>query len=207
MGFIPQVTCRHCGKKYSAIYGRCPSCGTRRVKQTSRAAVTTAGARPGTAANARSGMNAKWQFIFGCVLIVAVIAAVIVLITASLGGDKKPAPVETTPPVVTQTPQPTPTPEPTPTPTPEPTVTSITITFLGSSIPNNEFTIHMGQTIDLDATVYPVESEATVTWRSENESICTVDQDGVVTPTGAGWGKIIAECGGIAQECKVLVMN
>ena len=28
MGFIPQITCRHCGKKFSGIYNRCPHCGT-----------------------------------------------------------------------------------------------------------------------------------------------------------------------------------
>ena len=29
MGFIPEITCRRCGNKYSAIRGRCPSCGAR----------------------------------------------------------------------------------------------------------------------------------------------------------------------------------
>ena len=27
MGFIPEITCRRCGNKYSAIHSRCPSCG------------------------------------------------------------------------------------------------------------------------------------------------------------------------------------
>ena len=204
MSFIPQITCRHCGKKYSAIHSRCPSCGARRVKQSSRSASSTASVRPGSAANARAASNAKWQFIFGCVLTVAFIIAVIILINASLGTSGKPA--ETTPiPTDTVAPTPTPTPVPTPTPTPTPTVTSITITFLGSAITNNEFTLPIGTNIDLDASIYPVETEATVSWRSTDESICTVDSDGVVTPVSAGWGSVIAECGGVAAEVRVLV--
>ena len=30
MGFIPEITCRRCGNKYSAIHSRCPSCGAPR---------------------------------------------------------------------------------------------------------------------------------------------------------------------------------
>ena len=105
MSFIPQITCRHCGKKYSAIHSRCPSCGARRVKQSSRSASSTASVRPGSAANARAASNAKWQFIFGCVLTVAFIIAVIILINASLGTSGKPA--ETTP-IPTDTVAPTP---------------------------------------------------------------------------------------------------
>ena len=52
--------------------------------------------------------NTKWQFIFGCVLIVLVIVAVIVLISASLGPTSKP--VETPEPTVEVTPPPTPSP-------------------------------------------------------------------------------------------------
>lgn len=89
MGFIPQILCRHCGNKYLGIYNRCPHCGTRRVKQSGRAAATTTAASKGSAANARLNINAQWQFIFGCVLVVAVIAAVIILITASLGGGQR----------------------------------------------------------------------------------------------------------------------
>ena len=89
MGFIPQVLCRHCGNRFASIWNRCPHCGTRRVKQSGRAAATTTAASKGSAANARLNINTQWQFIFGCVLVVAVIAAVIILVTASLGGGEK----------------------------------------------------------------------------------------------------------------------
>ena len=202
MGFIPEITCRHCGKKFSAIHNRCPHCGTRRVKQSSRAPTTTASARQGTSANSRASVNAKWQFIFGCVLVVAVIAAVIVLISASLStGSKEPIPTPT--PTVTVTPTPTPTPPPTPTPSPTPNVTSITITYMGNAV--TEFTQPMGTTIDLDAVVYPIDVEAEVEWSSDNEEVFTIDENGVLTPVAPGWGTVIVTCGGITASCRVLV--
>lgn len=205
MGFIPQITCRHCGKKFSAIHSRCPSCGTRRVKQTTRAVSTTASVQPGTAANTRAKSNTQWQFIFGCILVVAVIVAVIVLITASLRPREPEQPVETPPLVEVTTPPPT-APPPTTSPSPTVAVTSVSITFLGS--PLTEFTQRLDWgTIQLGADVYPTDALATasVEWRSSNEEVCTVDQTGVVTPVASGRCEIIAECGGVAAKCNVLV--
>lgn len=202
MGFIPEITCRHCGKKFSAIHNRCPNCGTRRIKQTNRSTPTTASAKSGTAAYARANTNAKWQFIFGCILVAAVILAVIVLITSSLGPAK---PVETPEPSIEVT-TPPPTPVPTDPPTPTIPVTSVAITFLGS--PVTEFTQRVEWApIDLNADVYPTDAltTATVKWRSSDESVATVDVDGIVTAVGSGECEIIAECGGVATKCNVLV--
>ena len=184
MGFIPQITCRHCGKKYSALHSRCPYCKTRHVKQTSRTTPTTASARPGSAAAKRTAANTRWQFIFGCVLIVAVIVAVIVLISASLG------PKETA--------------QTTPTPPPEPTiaVTSVTITFINQPV-GESFTQRVEwDPIQLGANVYPVEAleQAKVTWRSSNKDVCTVDETGLVTAIASGKCEIICECGGVAAH-------
>ena len=220
MGFIPEITCRRCGNKYSAIHSRCPSCGAPRkqTQTTARTSQTDPSAAPAdgeSAARPTSGKssgkaaalfnsNTKWQFIFGCILIVLVIVAVIVLISASLGPASKP--VETPEPTVEVTPPPTP--SPTPTPTPEPTipVTSIPITFLGS--PLKEFTQRIGaDPLQLKAEVYPVEAVTTakLDWRSSDESIITVDETGLVTAVGPGWAEIVAECGGVAASCKVWV--
>ena len=204
MGFIPQITCRHCGKKFSGIYGRCPHCGTRRVKQTSRTPATTNSVQQGTAANERANYNARWQMIFGAILVVAVVVAVIVLITSSLDPSAKepePTPPETTP--IITTPPPTDPPE---TPDPTPYVTSIVIVTNYNHQPISEFTqrIEWAPT-DLDADIYPTETIAEVTWRSSDESIVTVDEDGVVTAVGSGWAEVIAECGAVAVKCRVYV--
>lgn len=204
MGFIPQITCRHCGNKYSAIHSKCPSCGTPRVRKTPAADDETT-ARPNTAARSRANSNTRWQFIFGCILIIAVIIAVIVLITASLDGGK---PVETpTPPPVTSAPPPTPPPTTPPPTTPIIPVTSVTITFLGNPV-GDSFTqrIDWG-TIDLDADVYPTDALTTskVEWRTSDSKVCTVDKDGIVTPVASGNCEIIAECGGVATKVTVYV--
>ena len=199
MGFIPKITCRKCGRQYSGLKNNCPYCGTKRVRATARTPVTTAAAKPGTAAANRASVNTRWQAIFGIILLIAVVAAVIVLITVSL-DDAEP---EVTPTLTPTTPVSTPTPPPTPTPSPTPTVTSITISYFTE--PKTEFSMSVGGQVPLTATVYPLEVEATATWRSTDESICTVDENGVVTGVSPGWGSVIAECGGVAAECKVLV--
>ena len=220
MGFIPEITCRHCGKKFSAIHSRCPHCGAQKHKNSSMpipktAANTETGSAP--VKRRKSGLtlppaaemfhsNTRWQFLFGCILIALVIVAVIVLISASLGKDaKKPVETPPLPTVEVTTPPPS---TPTPTPTPEPTVpiTSIGITFLGSPI--SEFTQRVGSSdIQLKAEIYPVEAMATakVQWRSADEAVATVSDSGLVTAVGPGWAEIIAECGGMAASCKVWV--
>ena len=131
MGLIPQITCRRCGTKFSAVRRRCPNCGTRRVQQSSRIPGTTPSAVTGTAANARVNTNRKWQLIFAAILVVAVIIALIVMITVSLNeAEEVSSSAKQNAPEMTAVPTPTPT--PTPTPKPTPTVTEI---LTASAIP------------------------------------------------------------------------
>lgn len=280
MGFIPQITCRHCGNKFSGLHNRCPHCGTRRVKQASRPTSSTAAAAPGSAAAAREEVNTKVQFIFGCVLVVAVIAAVIILINANLGGGtagsknveicgsitwndaaspSRPGSVtvnllangtQVDSKAVTASEdgiwsydfgkkarldsdkneirytlsvssidgytatssgynltlsyvEPTPTPEPTPEPTPTPVINTILVYFGTSQL--DQFAMNPGDTIPLSAVTYPMDVQCTVSWRSTDESICTVDENGVVTGVSAGWGSVIAYVGDVEKEVLVLV--
>ena len=201
MGLIPTITCRRCKREYSAIRGRCPHCGTRKTKQSERTPTTTAGTRTGTAANSRVNSNAKWQMIFGLVLVAAVIIAVIAIIMISTGGEK---PAKTTPPPeVTVTPPPTATPIPTPTPTPTPTVNSITITCFG--VEKKDFSADIGEETQLGAIVYPMDVAAEVEWSSTNEGIVTVSDTGVVVGVSSGTASVVAECGGVKQECIVRI--
>ena len=90
-------------------------------------------------------------------------------------------PKPTTTPTPTEAPKPTTTPKPTetPTPTPEPTVyaTNVEIT------PNTGLEmIEVGQTLQLNATVYPENTtNKTVTWISSDPEVASVDQNGLVT--------------------------
>lgn len=65
-----------------------------------------------------------------------------------------------------------------------------------------------GNTYKLTATVTPEDAtEKTVTWKSGDESIATVDQDGLVTAVGEGEVMISATAGTCRDECKVIVKD
>lgn len=210
MSVIPKITCRRCGREYSGLRSRCPYCGTSRKKSAERIPLRTSSENAGTPAAEHAAVNTKWQLLFGGILLIAVVAAVIVLITVSLNAEKNSsAAVDPTPPATVSsaapvtTPTPTPTLTPTPTPTPTPSVTSVTITFLGSK--RTEFAAKVGDEVQLSATVYPTGTDQTVTWSSKDESVAKVSDKGVVTGVGKGTTTITAECGGVKADCTVYI--
>lgn len=134
---------------------------------------------------------------------VAVVVSVIILITVSLKNRAEKKPEET--PAIPST-DITPfieTAPPTEPPVITPTVTSITIMFLGDE--RTEFSMDVGQDIQLTAQVYPLDAEASVVWASTNESILTVDSTGKVTGVASGWAYVTATCGAVTTECNVYV--
>lgn len=206
MSLSGKIVCRNCGGEYSLFKTRCPHCGERQVRLSARTPQPTDAARKGTRERAKAEQNAGWQLIFGLCLIAAVVIAVIILITTTLNGeytvDEKPA---SPPPSADVSATPSPTPTPTPTPPPTPTVESLTITFLGKALTNNEFTARVGSTTQLGATVLPLDVEGEVEWSSSNEDILTVSDNGLVTAVSRGDAKVIARLYGKATECRVLV--
>ena len=202
MSVIPKITCRRCGREYSGLRSRCPYCGTSRKKSAERIPLRTSSENAGTPAAEHAAVNTKWQLLFGGILLIAVVAAVIVLITVSLNAEKNSsAAVDPTPPATVSSAAPVTT--PTPTPTPKPSVTSVTITFLGSK--RTEFAAKVGDEVQLSATVYPTGTDQTVTWSSKDESVAKVSDKGVVTGVGKGTTTITAECGGVKADCTVYI--
>lgn len=208
MGIIPQITCRNCRKKYSGLLSKCPHCGAKKNTESQRTP-TSAGAsgrEDSTGSPVRgetgnvSAANTRWQMIFGIILLAAVIIAVIVLISLSINGEGG---SKTSPSPSIDLGTPSPTIPPTPTPSPTPYIESIMITYYGSE--RKEFSLDIGAQIPLQAAIYPLDDNPEVTWRSDNDEICTVDQDGLVNGVSTGWTSIYAECGGVSQECKVYV--
>lgn len=181
MSFIPNVTCRRCGRQFSALRLRCPYCGTRRVRQSERVPASSGSADPGSPAGERAASNARWQLIFGGILLLAVILAVVVLVSISLNSSTK-EPVTTfpsfTPVSETQTPPP-----PTIAPTPTPQVESVNIWVNGAA--TTGFTMAPrwnadGQTTVVSAVVFPntiTNAAEGVTWSSSDESVITVTPD------------------------------
>lgn len=202
MGLIPKTTCRRCQHQYSSVRSRCPHCGARRIQSTTRTAEPTGATQPGTAPGARASNNAKWQMIFGIALLTIVIVVVIVLITVAINGrngagkeSSSPSPVEDTE---------TPTSSPTPSPSPTTAVTSISITYYGSE--KTDVTIPIGDDIQFDASVYPLEVDSdSVIWSSGDTAIFTVDDSGLVHAVAKGVSKLIATCGDVSAECVIRV--
>lgn len=204
MSVIPKITCRRCGREYSGLRSRCPYCGTGRSKSAERIPLRTSSENAGTPAAEHAAVNTKWQMLFGGILLLAVVAAVIVLITVSLNASQNtPSVAEPTPPATVSSAAPVATPTPTPEPTPTPSVTSITITFLGSK--RTEFAAKVGDEVPLSTTIYPAGGDQAVTWSSKDESIATVSDKGVVTGVGKGTTTITAECGGVKADCTVYI--
>ena len=213
MGFIPQITCRRCGTKFSSLRRRCPSCGTRRVQQSTRSPGTTPSAVRGTAASTKVMENRKWQLIFGAILVVAIIIAVIVMISVSLPNANAPTTPsvadrpEDTPPAATPTPTATPEPSPSPTPEATPTVTALNITYGGGTLTEFVLRLSTEKTIQLGASVTPVTVAAdSIEWTSDDASIVSVS-NGLVTAVGVGTTTIHATLYGVTADCTVYVID
>ena len=219
MSLIPEVKCRRCGESFSSVRNRCPNCGTRRVAQSGRVPGVTSGAVKGTAAYDKAAGNTKWQAIFGLILVVAVLIAVIVMVSTSLDGAEStaknvvptpPAPSSDIPVVVTA---------PTPPPTPTPAVQSIDIMFYTTKYTEeNGPTMHVGdEPLDFTANAWPATIENPVyKWSCDNEECikltpsdedngktCTIECIGSV----AGGVKITVECFGVESTMRIYCID
>ena len=199
MGFLPEITCQRCGKKYSVLQKKCPHCSAPRPKQNTRAAATTVSALSGTAARARAAVNGHWQMVFAGIMAAAVLLAVIVLIA---GGESAPSSAPALPGnsgssgsgsesgasaiTISDTYLPTPSPSPEPTPEVEQQmITSMELVFLNSTLPPDVTLNKDGQTeLQLELRTFPQNVDVTPEWSSSNENILTVDQTGKVTVVG-----------------------
>ena len=220
MSVIPQVKCRRCGESFSALRSHCPNCGTRRVTQSGRTPAPTPSTVKGTAAYERAESNTRWQMVFGLILVVAVILAVIIMVSTSLNGlDNQSGKGSNNNIVATPTPTvnaaPTVEPPPTPTPTPTPTVEAINIQCFGTDV-KDEFTMSLSRDpkIELQATVLPMEVFTTenthITWKSSDESLftCTPSDDTrsctvEMLQSSATPGVLTVSCNGFSVELGV----
>ena len=69
--------------------------------------------------------------------------------------------------------------------------------------------LHVGEITNLAATIYPDEAyDKAYSWRSEDENIATVDENGTVTAKAYGRTKIIAEANnGVKDSCEIIVYD
>ncbi len=205
MSLIPQVTCRRCKHKYSALRQRCPKCNTRIVRQSSRVPGTTPDTVKGTAANAKVAENRKWQLIFGAILIAAVIIAFIVMITVSVKDADTPA-SNSGPEVPEMSAVPTPAATNAPAPTETPEITQLQIYYYSEDKTDAGFTAAVGSKTPLIPRWYPQNLiDVAYTWSSSDDSVATIGDDGVVTAVGTGTATITLTCYGKTATTTVYV--
>ena len=78
----------------------------------------------------------------------------------------------------------------------------------GVALDNTVLTVEKGHTATLSATVSPVDAtDKTVMWRTSDENIATVDENGVVTAVNAGSATITATAGEFTASCEVVVIE
>lgn len=70
--------------------------------------------------------------------------------------------------------------------------TNTEVEIKGVSISSTSNTVKVNQTVQLEAKVFPENADQSVTWKSENPSIATVDEKGLVTGVSEGSATIIA---------------
>ena len=210
MSMIPEVKCRRCGESFSSMRSRCPNCGTRRVAQSGRTPGTTPGTVKGTAAYERADNNTKWQMIFGLILVVAVILAVLVMVSTSLNATDITTNTKATPPVITNA-LPSMEVPPTPPPTPTPNVEKVEIVF-GENVIESDFTMRLGdEPLTLAGRVFPLSVVgAQVEWTCSDETVLeiTPSEDGAtckvnIVGTIAGGVRLTAKCLGAEKTIVV----
>ncbi len=216
MGMIPDVKCRRCGQTFSSLRSRCPNCGTRRVSQSSRTPAATPGTVKGTASYERAEANTKWQMIFGLILVVSVILAVIVMVSTSLDGADNAGQSKVTAPIAVTNNIPQIESAPTAPPTPTPSVERLTIKFYEKEI-DQDCTMHKNndETITLTAVPYPLTiTGVKINWSVNQDGILeltpsddTLSCDVHIIGTIAGGVKLTAECFGVEKTITVYCVD
>ncbi|MDE5567464.1 MAG: Ig-like domain-containing protein, partial [Muribaculaceae bacterium] len=70
----------------------------------------------------------------------------------------------------------------------------------------SDLSLLVGATDKLTATVEPANTtDATITWKSDNEDVVTVSAEGVITAISVGTATITATCGEVSATCQVTV--
>ncbi|MBO4476508.1 MAG: Ig domain-containing protein [Bacteroidales bacterium] len=85
-------------------------------------------------------------------------------------------------------------------------VNAVTVNAESVTLDRETLELTEGETAVLTATVLPENTtDKTVQWRTIDEAVAMVDQEGKVTAVGAGKTLIVASCGGIEAACEVTV--
>ncbi|NLA87527.1 MAG: hypothetical protein GX847_09690, partial [Clostridiales bacterium] len=201
MAVISEVKCGRCDRRYSGFRGRCPYCGARRSKRGKHADETE---------------NAKAKLIIGILLLVLLIAATMILILTSLPEDSEVSDPSASPTEtdsggflpddsdvthIEDTTEPSPPETPTSPEIPDVEIAEVIVTYTGKPIPDNDFTLKLGESLPLGFKTIPETTDKKATWRSSDENVFMVTSDGKVTGVGAGKATLTVTVDGVTTTC------
>ena len=79
-----------------------------------------------------------------------------------------------------------------------------TVAVTGITLNESELNLYLGDSFQLEATVSPADAtDKTVTWRSEDPALASIDQNGLVTAVNPGLCTVWAEHGDVAAKCVI----
>ena len=86
-------------------------------------------------------------------------------------------------------------------------ITVLPVLPVSITLNHEEASVFIGETVQLTATVIPDNTtDKTITWTSSNESIATVDDNGLVTAVGVGECEITATCQNVSATCHITAL-
>ena len=211
MSIVSEIKCARCDRKYSGVRSRCPYCGARRI---------------GRGKYSEDSDNSKGKMLISVLVLgVLVVAAGFLLFstppveaeegnppptspTGSLPDDGDNTSLENpnTPPPSTP-----PTVSDTPTPPPAPQVQSVTITYAGRAIKDNDLTEYVGNKLALGARVEPPGIEEVINWQSSDTGVFEIvptSTDGTaatLTPIAKGVATLTVTVGGVESTCIIRI--
>ncbi len=89
--------------------------------------------------------------------------------------------------------------------TDNPSDTTARVVIVYSGYVSTDFTIAVGESIDMNYKLYNIDASQAVTWSIKDNSVATVDQNGLVTGVKKGTTELTCTCGSLSATCIVRV--
>lgn len=205
-------TCEYCGTEYKGELQRCPLCGRSDQPEQEQPQPQRGGKRGGARVAPKRAQKQQspdripqWMWAVICVILGLAVLVGLFYFLISMGyiGDRD---VQTNVPAPTVTvPEQPAEPEPDPEPAPE-------VEEVPQDVPCTELILdqagialkEVGATAVLTANPIPANTTDPIVFSSQDETVVTVDQDGLITAVANGMTIIEVTCGAVEQTCTII---